>query len=123
MNEQHFAYQVRRHLNQGTAAISPGALERLAMARSNALAHQRIAAHSPILAGVGINFHLDGLRPRRLLGILALVAALSVSLLWHAQEQVAELEELDSALLSDDLPLDAYLDKGFAAWLDENNEE
>lgn len=123
MNEQHFAYQVRRHLNQGAAAISPGALERLALARSNALAHQRVAAHSTILAGLGVNFHLDGLRPRQVLGALVLVAALSVSLMWHAQEQVAELEEVDSALLSDDLPLDAYLDKGFAAWLDENTEE
>jgi hypothetical protein len=29
----------------------------------------------------------------------------------------AEVEEIDALLLADDLPLDAYLDKGFEAWL------
>jgi len=34
-----------------------------------------------------------------------------------AVQQIDEIEELDSALLSDDLPIDAYLDSGFVAWL------
>ena len=34
-----------------------------------------------------------------------------------ASERIADLEEVESALLSDDLPIDAYLDKGFDAWL------
>ena len=32
-------------------------------------------------------------------------------------QRMAELEEVDSALLSDDLPIDAYLDQGFDAWV------
>jgi hypothetical protein len=30
---------------------------------------------------------------------------------------VAEAVELDTQLLADELPIDAYLDKGFEAWL------
>ena len=29
----------------------------------------------------------------------------------------AEVEQLDAELLTDDLPIDAYLDRGFEAWL------
>lgn len=123
MNEQHFAYQVRRHLNQGTMALSPSALERLAAARSQAMAHQRVAVHAPILAGLGFHLHLDDLRPKHFMAALALAVGLSCGMFWQAQEQVAELEEVDSALLADDLPLDAYTDQGFAAWLDQNTEE
>jgi hypothetical protein len=35
-------------------------------------------------------------------------------------EKAAENEEIDSALLADDLPINAYLDKGFQAWLSEH---
>ena len=34
-----------------------------------------------------------------------------------SMERVSELEEVDSALLADDLPIDAYLDRGFDTWL------
>ncbi len=44
-------------------------------------------------------------------------------MLWQADEQMNELEDVDSALLADDLPLDAYTDQGFAAWLDQNPDE
>ena len=30
---------------------------------------------------------------------------------------MAEFADIDSQLLADDLPIDAYLDKGFDAWL------
>ena len=32
-------------------------------------------------------------------------------------QRAAEVEELDAQLLTDDLPIDAYLDRGFDAWL------
>ena len=46
--------------------------------------------------------------PRVLLAALALCFAAGVA---------AEIEEIDAAVLTGDLPLDAYLDKGFDAWL------
>lgn len=123
MNEQHFAYQIRRHLNQETMALSPSITDRLAAARGQALARQRVATHAPILAGLGFHLHLDGFRPKHMLAALALVVGLSSGMLWQADEQMNELEDVDSALLADDLPLDAYTDQGFAAWLDQNPDE
>ena len=58
-----------------------------------------------------------------MLAALALVVGLSSGMLWQADEQMNELEDVDSALLADDLPLDAYTDQGFAAWLDQNPDE
>ena len=36
---------------------------------------------------------------------------------WRDSQVAAEIEEIDAAVLTGDLPLDAYLDKGFDAWL------
>jgi uncharacterized protein DUF3619 len=36
---------------------------------------------------------------------------------WRAAQQVREFEELDLHLLASDLPIDAYLDRGFQNWL------
>ena len=36
---------------------------------------------------------------------------------WQALQQVREFEELDLQLLASDLPIDAYLDRGFQNWL------
>ena len=46
-----------------------------------------------------------------------LLALLLGSELWQEGGRVQDLEETDSALLSDDLPIDAYLDSDFARWL------
>jgi hypothetical protein len=36
---------------------------------------------------------------------------------WEQSQRAAELEEIDAQLLTDDLPIDAYLDRGFQSWL------
>ena len=49
------------------------------------------------------------------------LAALVISLVgiayWEDQQRTAELADIDAAMLSDDLPLTAYLDHGFNAYL------
>ncbi|MDX1375359.1 MAG: DUF3619 family protein, partial [Burkholderiales bacterium] len=44
---------------------------------------------------------------------------LGLVFLYSAQQsrRAAEAVELDTQLLADELPIDAYLDKGFEAWL------
>ena len=122
MNERHFAHQVRQHLNQGLNRLDGTVTERLAIARRAALAHQRVARRQSILAGMGINLHFDAIDPKQI--VLALLIALMAAgfTVWHSQENIAELEEVDSALLADDLPLSAYLDKGFDAWLKDSSQ-
>ncbi len=48
---------------------------------------------------------------------LALVISLVGIAYWEDQQRTAELADIDAAMLSDDLPLDAYLDHGFNAYL------
>ncbi|PAT00900.1 MAG: hypothetical protein BSR46_00380 [Candidatus Dactylopiibacterium carminicum] len=115
---------MRHHLNTGNATLSGDTTERLFAARQTALA--RHAALGAELATVSAGRHVlvwcaDQARP--VLFALGLVAALAVSNLWLAPQQPAsDLEAIDTALLTDELPLDAYLDSGFRAWLAESSQ-
>jgi hypothetical protein len=46
-----------------------------------------------------------------------LVAGGAAIYAWQQNQRAAELEEIDSQLLTDDLPIDAYLDRNFQNWL------
>ena len=56
-------------------------------------------------------------RGRLWLGIALIVAAGFGYQQWQAYQQMNDLEETDAAILSSDLPIDAYLDRGFQNWL------
>jgi hypothetical protein len=51
--------------------------------------------------------------------LVALVVAVALfgAMQWHAVQQVRELQDLDAQILASDLPVDAYLDRGFLNWL------
>ena len=122
-----FARKIAAHLDRGTADLKAGTAYRLQQARGVALerlAGVRVAA--PALAGAhtlaggprhgshGPSLWSNG---RLWLGI-ALIAAASVGYQqWRAWQQLSELEETDAALLSSELPIDAYLDRGFQNWI------
>ena len=36
---------------------------------------------------------------------------------WLSMQQVRDIEDTDVAILASDLPIEAYLDRGFPAWL------
>jgi hypothetical protein len=119
MNELHFAHKIRQHLNRGLHDLPPATVARLDAARQRALAHQKIAVHQSILAAAGgfIQHQFDNMHVKQLLmatGLLICVASYSF---WQADQQISELEAIDSALLADDLPIGALTDKGFDAWL------
>jgi hypothetical protein len=56
------------------------------------------------------------------LPLLVLVAGMVGLYQYEEQQRIAEVAELDAAVLSDELPLSAYLDHGFNAYL-ENREQ
>lgn len=124
MNEQHFASRVRQQLNRGLQNIEPAALDRLKMAREAALSRQKAPATSPVLAGVGHFFqlHSENLRLRHLLMALALFLATALYANWQAEQIIADLEETDSALLAEDAPMEAFVDKGFATWQQDSSQ-
>lgn len=118
-DEQQFAYKIRQLLNQGASELDPGTQKKLQAARQQALAHQKIPAAGLSLAGVG-HFASDVLLPqaRTLVALVALAMGVVGTYYWNSFQQAAENEEIDSGLLSDELPINAYLDHGFSAWLE-----
>ena len=125
MNELHFAYKVRQQLNRGLHDLRPETLERLAAARNAALDAQKQTVTHPVLASAGtfFSFSVDNLHIRQILAALALLLCALYSIYWVADQRVQELGDIDSAILSDELPIGAFTDKGFAAWLDSTSSE
>jgi hypothetical protein len=122
--DQHteFGYKIRQYLSLGTDNIDRSVEKRLHAARQAALQHQRVTVHGLQLAGVGGGFAESILHHARgIFAALALVIGAGGTYLWHEFEQAAENEEVDSALLADDLPPAAYLDNGFRAWLERSS--
>jgi hypothetical protein len=120
MNEQQTAYRIRQLLNRGLD-LDAGRLARLKAARERALARQRVTAPVFVLAWAdNVMGRFGGpvsLIPRMLLPMAVLVLGLTAVNQWRDSQNAAEIEEIDTAVLTGDLPLDAYLDKGFDAWL------
>ena len=119
MNEMHFGNKVRQILNQGLR-IDATVAERLRAAREQALARQR-PEPAPVLAWadnvVGGFGGWSGVSLRVLLPLAILVTGLGGIYSWQQNQRAAEVEEIDAQLLTDDLPIDAYLDRGFHNWL------
>ncbi len=114
MNEQ----QLRQLLNQGTPITSKVA-DRVREALSPALARQR-PEPAPVLAwadNVVGDMGWGGLALRILVPLVLLVASGIAIYQWQQNQRAAEVEEIDSMLLTDDLPIDAYLDRNFQNWL------
>lgn len=127
MNEERYGYRVRQALNHGLKDIPPATSRRLEAARHLALSKQKQLAPQMALAGQGgshfrIGSHIPYLK--QILAVLALLLGMWISFYWHSVQYVTNLEEVDSALLTDDLPPDAFLDHDFFEWLlDDSSEE
>lgn len=122
-DEELISYKIRQVLNQGVDGLDRKTALRLHEARQQALAHQKVAVGGLSLAGVG-KFATETLPTygRTLIAVFALTVGVVGTYYWNHFEQAAENEEIDSALLSDDLPPAAYLDKGFQAWLERSSQ-
>jgi hypothetical protein len=120
MNEQQIAYRIKQLLNRGLD-LDAGKLARLKESRERALACQRVESRVPVLAWaenvIGKSGGPSTLVPRVLLPMAVLILGLIAINQWRDTQVAAEIEEIDAGLLTGDLPLDAYLDKGFDAWL------
>lgn len=124
--EERFARQICRTLDRSVRDFDPLVAERLRAARERAVERRTVhAADIAIVGAGGAALRLGGNEHhhpvRTLLAILALLLGVSFAYYWNAFEQASENEEIDSALLADDLPPNAYLDKGFQAWLEKHS--
>ena len=122
--EKDFADRITAHLDRGTADLRAGTVYRLQQARAAALARldpTLAPAYETAFAtagGRGRGSRIRTMSPLRWLGVALIVAALAFSWQqWRAFQQVQDLQDLDEQILSSDLPIDAYLDRGFLNWL------
>ena len=129
-DQDKFAEKLTAYLDAGTAELKAGTAYKLQLARQKALSRllepERATAvrMTPALAGAGAGAGSAGgsptIRPifyKLGLVILLIAAAVFGYQQWQAYQFISDLEETDAAILSSDLPIDAYLDRGFQNWL------
>ncbi len=124
--EVNFAYKIRNALNEHLDALPVTTTERLANARKKALAIKRADKSTALtvsfraLAGGfgGAVQHSSWLsRAGLVIPLIALLVGLSGIYNFEKQNRLSETADIDAAVLSDELPLNAYLDQGFSAYL------
>ncbi|SEN27459.1 Protein of unknown function [Duganella sp. CF517] len=132
-DELNFAYKVRHALNERLDDLPASTTDRLAQARKLALARKKAHVEVPMsvrVAGTGMatsgGFLSQGFGWLGRMGVavpmLVLVAGLAGIYQYEQQQRIADLAELDAAVLSDELPLSAYLDHGFNAYLTQSEQ-
>ncbi len=128
VEHEEFAKKITTYLDAGTAEIKSGTAYRLQQARAAALAslapgsprHATQSSLARALAGGGGNAGDNGSfwkSGRLWFGILLIAAGGFAFQQWQLVQQTREIEELDAQILTSDLPIDAYLDRGFQTWL------
>ena len=126
-DDLNFAYKVRHALNEKLDDLPASTTDRLAAARKLALARKKadapaaVAVRQNVFAGVASSLFVEPLswlsRMSVILPLLLLVGGLVGIYQFEQEQHVAELAEIDAAVLSDELPLSAYMDHGFNAYL------
>jgi hypothetical protein len=106
-------------LNQG-APLDASISAKLRAARERALERQKPEAAPGLVWAGGVLGRLGGFSGpsmRLIVPLIALAIGLAAVYAWEQKQRAAEVEELDAQVLTGELPIDAYLDHGFEAWL------
>lgn len=121
--EQELARKLVQHLDYGVDRLAPDVRERLAATRRAALSQYREQPASVLglswagqAAGrLAANRFYEG---RNLVAVAAFTLALAGIAWWQiSNNPVNDVADIDTSLLTDELPVNAYLDKGFDSWL------
>jgi hypothetical protein len=122
-----FAYKVRHALDQNLDNLPISAAEKLASARKLALSRKkadmplRVQAHQNSVAGQVGSFLNDPLpwvsKISFVIPAIVLITGLVGIYQFEKQQRITDIAEIDALVLSDELPLSAYLDNGFNAYL------
>ncbi len=129
-DDTNLAYKIRHALNEQLDALPASTTDRLAAARAAALARKKpeetflqvkTASSGWRQAITNLGTYVSSPAMSRLavaVPVLALVIGMGGMYQHEQQQQIAELADIDAAVLSDELPLTAYLDPGFNAYLE-----
>ena len=124
MNRQdELGARISKLLDEGAEGLAAESRERLAAARRQALLrHKEVAATAPgwvpAWAGPISRFTEQSvLGVRYVIPFAALVLGLMGVVYMHTGTVSSDIADIDAGLLTDDLPINAYLDQGFDSWL------
>lgn len=130
--QTNFAYRVRHALNENLDQLPAATTSRLAAARQLALSRKkpdgarRAFAPRAVTADGGAGYFSGPLSwlGRMSLALPAVIVFVSLVGMYQAEKRqhIVELAEIDALVLSDELPLHAYLDNGFNAYLAQQGE-
>ena len=111
-------------LSQSALSLPADIKDRLHAARMKALAvrkPEKVLVQKPAFAGVAGNWNSGSNGAWDTVGWMAPLVVLVFGLIgiaqWQDDSRINDIAEVDAALLSDDVPPDAYADSGFLAFL------
>ena len=123
--ESRFARNIAARLSERAENVAPEIRERLRFAREKAVEAGRLARSGVEVVSAGQGSAVLGFfshspwwqRIATVLPLAALVGGLLLIEDWQTRSQISVAAEVDAALLSDDLPINAYRDAGFVEYL------
>ena len=120
----HFGRASAALLSQSAQSLPAGIKDRLHAARIKALAvrkAEKVLVKKPAFAGITGNWNAGSHGIWDTVGWIAPLVVLVFGLVgiaqWQDDSRINDIAEVDAALLSDDVPPDAYADSGFLAFL------
>lgn len=132
MNENDLGYRVRQALDEGLERLDYRTAYRLEQARQAALARQFAGQAAtewvPALQTAGRAPDVDERAGwLRRFGLAAPLLALAIGFVsiyqYQESQRIAEIANMDFAVLLDDVPIETYADKGFGALLREKADD
>ena len=120
--EDELATRIARLLDEGNDRLSAEKRDRLAQARRLALSRQQAARTAPVpvpvLAGPFSRFTEQSvLGVRYVVPFAALLLGLIGVVYVNTGGVASEIADIDAGLLTDELPISAFLDQGLDSWL------
>ena len=131
--ETQFGQNIAARLSEGTRELPHDISERLKVARMQALSKRKVirlqTTSDVAVNGNTMSLHLGGaddgiwIKIASVLPLIALVAGLLTIAVIADDNRANDIASIDSELLTDELPPDAYTDPGFAQFLRMNKRD
>ena len=121
MNEQDFGRAIAKKLSSGLADLPAAQVSKLNQSRNRAMAAYREPISILGLATVGgpsANSKFGWLvKPMILLPVAVIAVAIVSANIWHDELQSDQADSIDAAILSQELPIQAFLDNDMETWI------
>lgn len=126
------AYKIRHALDEKTAAVSVNISQRLAASREIALSRKKPESQTVRItqlataSNIGVSTQSDHFIWLKRMSCVVPFVIVAFGLIgiyqYERHQQIAEAAYIDAEVLSDELPVSAYLDSGFNVYLNKKSD-